>query len=44
MDANVSFLFDHSNDFLCVTDKSGTILHTNVGYHYESRSDMMRKT
>jgi PAS domain S-box-containing protein len=30
MDANVSFLFDHSNDFLCVTDKSGTILHTNV--------------
>ena len=29
MDATLAFLFDQSNDFFCVFDKHGTILHTN---------------
>jgi PAS domain S-box-containing protein len=30
MDATLAFLFDQSNDFFCVFDKHGTILHTNI--------------
>jgi len=30
MDATLSYLFDHSNDFLCVFDRQGTIVHSNI--------------
>ncbi len=30
MDARLSFLFDQSNDFFCVFDRYGTILHINA--------------
>src|SRR5258708_17102186 len=26
----LSFLFDHSDDFFCVLDSTGTVLHTNI--------------
>lgn len=30
MDARLTFLFDQSNDFFCVFDKNGAILHANI--------------
>jgi PAS domain S-box-containing protein len=30
MDTTLSYLFDHSNDFLCVFDRKGTIVHSNT--------------
>ncbi len=30
MDATLAFLFDQSNDFFCVFDRHGAILHTNI--------------
>jgi PAS domain S-box-containing protein len=46
MDTRLSFLFDQSNDFFCVLDRNGTILHVNTafrtvfGYH---ESDIIGK-
>src|SRR5271165_342851 len=30
MDARLSFLFDQSNDFFCVLDKTGIVLYANI--------------
>ncbi|MFI5138172.1 MAG: PAS domain S-box protein, partial [Sphingobacteriales bacterium] len=30
MDNRLSFLFDHSNDFFCVLDKDGIVVHANI--------------
>ncbi len=34
MDNRLSFLFDQSNDFFCVSDKMGTLLKTNTAFQH----------